>query len=939
MNTRFFVLLLSFLAIGCEEISPFISDALRGKRLDVDGDGIPRPDDCDDRNLKVGIRIWYQDVDQDGFGAGAKIIVCDMPIGATTTHTDCDDTRANVYPSASELCDHLDNDCNTQTDETFTDLDASCGVGACTGGKKICASDQVSTTCSSTTNASSESCNLIDDDCNGQTDEGTQTAYYQDADKDGFGNIALKHLRCLPLPGETTNATDCDDAHESSYPNAPEFCDGLDNDCNGQTDESTAVDAKTLFADVDQDTYGNVLVTKKSCVTESGWSLTSDDCKDLEKAIHPNALEICNMIDDDCDGQTDEGVIKIYFADADKDSYGDLSKDVTGCTIPEGFVTNSADCNDKQKSVHPNAIELCDNNIDENCDGVTDNAKEASLWYLDSDKDSYGKSTVSMYACATPTGYVSDKTDCNDADKTIYPNAIEICKDSIDNDCNGITDTDTKIVTWYLDSDKDTFGDATKSKEDCLQPVGYVKNSADCSDANASIHPEALEVCNNGTDDNCDGSVNQCFLNGVIKIGSVNVIQITGPESQNFAAAVSTCDLNDDGSPDIVIGSPAWNANQGKVSLYLAPFKSGMNPTQEILGPTNGLFGTSLACTGSKNGPMLAVGSPGLAANGNSAGALYVFMTSVLKSTSVNDANAVWIGTAQNMEVGVSCLAIPDQDKDSLDDFFVGADGYNGGAGAFAGAGFMVSSATLGTVLIQNALASFINKTKDELAGTSLAVGFVNQDTKLDFLLGAISSDVAATDAGAVYTHLGPMSGSNFTTENKAIYGISPFDTLGQSLASSFDLTGDLLDDVLIGSPGNGNAQNPGSVQIARFANATFLVTTLESTFGGDRLGYSVSSGNVNADPVGDILVSSPGADDAGFNFGSVFLQYGPILKDGDIRKTAHARIDGEVASGQLGLLTKIAPDLNGDNIPDLILVTKSTKPLRKLYILPGLGL
>ena len=144
---------------------------------------------------------------------------------------------------------------------------------------------------------------------------------------------------------------------------------------------------------------------------------------------------------------------------------------------------------------------------------------------------------------------------------------------------------------------------------------------------------------------------------------------------------------------------------------------------------------------------------------------------------------------------------------------------------------------------------------------------------------------------------------------------------------------------MLIGSPGNGNAQNPGSVQIARFANATFLVTTLESTFGGDRLGYSVSSGNVNADPVGDILVSSPGADDAGFNFGSVFLQYGPILKDGDIRKTAHARIDGEVASGQLGWLTKIAPDLNGDNIPDLILVTKSTKPLRKLYILPGLGL
>jgi hypothetical protein len=94
----------------------------------------------------------------------------------------------------------------------------------------------------------------------------------------------------------------------------------------------------------------------------------------------------------------------------------------------------------------------------------------------------------------------------------------------------------------------------------------------------------------------------------------------------------------------------------------------------------------------------------------------------------------------------------------------------------------------------------------------------------------------------------------------------------------------------------------------------------------------------VNTDSTGDILVGSPGADDAGFNTGSVFLQYGPILKDGDIRKTAHLRIDGDTTSGQLGWLVKIVPDLNGDDIPDLILVAKSTKPLRKLYVFPGAG-
>lgn len=1044
--------------------------------MDIDQDGIPRPADCDDRDPKVGTRVWYRDVDQDGLGAGEKIIACSMPTGATITNTDCDDANASAYPNATELCDTIDNNCNGETDELFKNLGASCGTGACSGGTRICTADKTSTMCSTLNNIGLESCDAIDNDCDGETDEtftdlgtncgvgacigGTKVCainlsstvcstsskssleicdtidndcdgetdenllkkFFKDLDKDTYGNTNTIRFGCEALPDEVTVSGDCNDstseihpnvieicnsiddncngdtdedvlkkfyadadgdkcAHVSSpgifdqiilacdapsgyilgteqtcstsigdcndqlanvYAGATEFCDGIDNDCNGQTDEPSATDAKMLYADVDQDGYGNLLVTKKSCQTESGWSLSSDDCNDLNKFVHPNTVETCNTIDDDCDKQIDEGVLLTFYPDNDKDGYGTPLNEVLGCTSIIGYVSNNADCNDQKKDVHPNAVELCDNTIDENCDGITDNAAEAILWYLDSDKDGYGTSAVSLYACATPTGYVADKTDCNDLESSTHPNAVEICKDNTDNDCNGITDTDTQVVTWYLDFDQDGFGDAAQTKLDCAQPAGYVKNNSDCNDTNLLIHPNAKEVCNNGVDDNCDNTVNQCVLTGVVKITDANTIQLTGPENQNFAAAVATCDLNGDGSDDLVIGSPATNANQGKVSIYLSPVKNNMAASHEILGLANSMFGTSLACTKSKNISVLAVGSPGDATGGNSAGALYLFKTPLFNAATAADADAKWIGTAQNMEVGVSCITIPDQDNDQLDDFFVGADGYNGGTGAFAGAGFVVSSASLGKEMIQNTLTSFINKTKDELAGTALAAGFLNPDGKLDLVLGAISSDAAATDAGIAYTHLGPIAGLVYTANSNPLYGISPFDHFGHSLCSGFDLTGDTLDDLLIGSPGNGNAQNTGFIQIARWntqgVNPSFLVTTLESAIGGDRLGYSVSSGHINTDFIGDILVGSPGADDAGFNTGSVFLQYGPILKDGDIRKTANLRIDGDTTSGQLGWLVKIVPDLNGDDIQDLVLVAKSTKPLRKLYVFPGLG-
>ena len=96
------------------------------------------------------------------------------------------------------------------------------------------------------------------------------------------------------------------------------------------------------------------------------------DCDDNNAAIHPGAAEICNGIDDNCNGQTDEGVQTTFYQDSDNDSYGNAAVTQTACSAPTGYVSNSTDCNDNNPAINPGAAEVCGNNIDDNCNGQVD---------------------------------------------------------------------------------------------------------------------------------------------------------------------------------------------------------------------------------------------------------------------------------------------------------------------------------------------------------------------------------------------------------------------------------------------------------------------------------------------------------------------------------------------------------------------------------------
>jgi hypothetical protein len=547
---------------------------------DADGDGHTEDVDCDDADAAIhpeaeevcdgldndcdgladdedegvtGTTTWYPDVDGDGFGNTAGgLEACAAPAGHVADGTDCDDLNAAYHPGAdeSDCTDPADYNCDGSVG--FADVDGD-GFAACED-------------CDDSTATSSplgiEVCDGADNDCDGTVDEDDAVdalTWYADVDGDGYGDAAVSVDACSAPSAHVADDTDCDDTDSGVNEAATEICDTIDNDCDGWVDDTDPdlSGATTWYGDSDGDGYGGQQYEQAACSQPAGFVASSDDCDDLNAATYPGASEVCDLADNDCDSDIDEGVESTWYEDNDADGYGNGSVSTAACTAPSGYVANALDCDDFSTATNPASYEVCDS-VDNDCDGsVDEDAINGSTWYVDADGDGYGSLVGSVVACDQPTGYSANASDCDDGVFAVNPGAAEVC-DSLDNDCDG--DTDEGVLTpYWVDADGDGYGDAANSVEACSQPTGYANNGDDCLDSNPSV-PGSAETCD-GLDNDCNGTVDDGCVPTSCKnaldsgVQTQDGVTTIDPEQDGVDSFAVRCDMTTDGGGWTLVGS------------------------------------------------------------------------------------------------------------------------------------------------------------------------------------------------------------------------------------------------------------------------------------------------------------------------------------------------------------------------------------------------
>ncbi|MBM4390002.1 MAG: hypothetical protein FJ090_02660 [Deltaproteobacteria bacterium] len=413
-----------------------------------------RDDNCDGEVDEGVEKTLYADNDGDGFGNAAETTqACGVADGLVENGNDCDDTDESAYPGAPETCNEVDDNCDGRVDEGVSDTywadadddgygDAAAEITACGPQSGYTDNDG---DCDDTDDGAhpgaEEVCDEADNDCDGSVDEGVTSTYWVDLDDDGYGDAGAADTSCAQPTGYADNPDDCDDTDADVSPGGTEICNGVDDDCDGTVDGADAVGTATWYDDADGDGYGDPAVATTSCDAPPGTVANDDDCDDTEADVSPGGTELCNGVDDDCDGTTDEDSATdatTWYLDYDSDGHGGSRYSTVSCDAPSGYVASSDDCDDTTASVSPSASESCDG-LDNDCDGSTDEGLATRTFYADADGDGFGDATDSTTDCTAPVDYVSDSTDCDDGDDTIYPGATELC-DSLDNDCDGFID-------------------------------------------------------------------------------------------------------------------------------------------------------------------------------------------------------------------------------------------------------------------------------------------------------------------------------------------------------------------------------------------------------------------------------------------------------------------------------------------------------------------
>ncbi|MBF0103919.1 MAG: FG-GAP repeat protein [Deltaproteobacteria bacterium] len=756
---------------------------------------------------------------------------------------------------------------------------------------------------------------------------GRNTLRYNDCDEDGFDSTR-------------DGGGDCSDYNANVHPGAVEICDGLDNDCNGTADDG--LPTHTWYADADNDGYGDPTASTSTCTiaAPAGLVANANDCDDTNNAIHPGAVEVCDNADNDCTGGIDNGIAPIP---ADN-TQGLCASNIKVCH--DGDFVNAT-------GNYVPMSEICDG-LDNDCAGGTD----------DGLTNRPASNTQGLCAGNTET--------CNGIDgwqatATNYTPTAEIC-DGLDNDCAGGIDNG---LADRLTSNQD--GECEGNLEHCEAVEGYQPL--------ATNYIPTDEICDN-KDNNCNDAVDE----GISNIPALNTQGLCSANirvcssgtfvdlAANYIPTTEICDgLDNDcagGIDDGLTDLPATNTNgecvgnklqcngvagwQAKATNYI--------PTDETCDTLdnncNGTVDEGLTIyTWYTDADGDGHGNPEISETNCHA----TFASHVSNADDCNDADstinpsvaedttrigdencdgkgignlsaadAVFEGDTASDYTGFSMANVGDMDGDNVPDILVGAPSWDasleplGTGEAVLLRGNTENFLSLGTELYHAGV-----HTGDSAGSSVASAGDMNDDGVPDIIIGATTVDGEGLDTGAAYLIYGPYNESVSLSEaDFVLTGIAQYDTIGFTLGSAGDYNCDGYDDLFIGGAYNNNGgTNAGEAYViyGPLDTGTMSMTsadvTIRATEAWSLFGDSGMATDLDRDGCSDLIISAPMAGST--DRGKVYIFKGSETP-ASLITTATADViftggtDGEEAGGAIAI--KKNGDLTGDGNIDLVI-------------------
>ena len=802
----------------------------------------------------------------------------------------------------------------------------------------------------------------IDQNCDGE-----DGVFSCDADGDGYAN-----------PG--CNGNDCDDHDPEVNVGQTEVCDGKDTDCDGDlpggevdfdldgaaTCDGDCDDNDSAFNLLDEDGDGFATCgVLRDCddldaaltpadLDFDGYSTCTGDCNDGEGLVHPLAVEVCDGLDSDCNGEVpkdeldNDGDGFAACADCDDNDEAAWGSDEDG----DGFDPCEGDCDETSASIHPGAFDPWGDGQDHDCSGADG---------VDWDGDGWPGN-------ATPPETTNPNWDCNDFDPSrnrddLDGDTVDTCAEEPDCDddapqtypgapedaCDGV-DTDCLPDPLEVDDDADGFmecegdcddGDAGLNLADG-DSDGVTTCGGDCDDAD-STRPGAgaWEPPDDGIDSDCNG-----FDAGGVFWASA---RIAGSAASDWTGwrVVGGADLDGDGVPDLAVGSPgndSAGSGAGATQIFWSTTVAAGGDFQTssadtvLVGELSGDgLGRGLSLGGDRDGDGVAdllVGAPHNDEATGNAGKAYGVASSALLAggelLAADSSSVTLLGEGGYAFNGYAVDGTGDFDGDGVSDFVAGAH-----AAVETGRTYIIFSGTapVGGAFTPADVDVMITGPHDH--GFSItALPDIDGDGLSELLIGNPGEDAAGVDSGSAWLFYSATlaDGGSFGASDVdvVLQAEAAGDLLGHSVAASGDVDGDGVADLLIGAPGNAaGGPDAGRVYLVfgaelppsgalQMGSVGLVIDGLAGDLGGTAV---AGAGDVDGDGLADILIGAPGNSTVGTDAGAVYVFLGSSLAPGSTSVAAadHA-ILGEAPGDSAGFSLSGAGDVDGDGHDDVLI-------------------